>query len=113
MKLTSKILRKNRNFKEFISYVYNYWRPNTEAYIIIIKKEKNKLIDLLKYWFDHYPTLTITIGPFKDIYVYTYFDSNHNDQECVEFLFLYDSIIMDKMKTVHFTLGRDDYIDLS
>jgi len=122
MKITSRSLRKDKNFLEFMKYVNNYWRPNTEAYIRIENRsnKKNKLLNLLKYWFDNYPNTTITIGPYENISPYAYFDvipddldSNKKDPPIIEFLFLYDDIIKSKLKTVHFTLGREDFIDLS
>jgi len=120
MKITSRSLKRNKYFLEFMRYVNNYWRPNTEAYIRIENLKKNKLINILKHWFDKYPTVAITIGPYENVTPYAYFDvlpddpnSNKGDPPIIEFLFLYDNIIKSKLKTVHFTLGRDDFIDLS
>lgn len=126
MKITARSLRRNKYFIEFINYVNNYWRPNTEAYIRIEERpnKKNILIKLLKLWFDKYPHITITIGPYKDIYPYSYYyivpdidkpilAKNINYTPTIEFLFLYDDIIKSKLKTVHFTLGRSDFVDLA
>jgi len=120
MKITTRSLRRNKHFLEFIHYVNNYWRPNTEAYIRIEDLKKNKIINILKYWFDKYPKVTITIGPYKNISPYAYFNvvpEDPNSNICyiptIEFLFLYDDIIKSKLKTVHFTLGREDFVDLS
>jgi hypothetical protein len=112
--ITKKSLLNNIHFKKFKRYVNNYWRPNTEAYIKIDNTNKNNLIDLLKHWFDNYPNVKVSIGPYKDIFPYSYHpvvDPNSN-KEHIEFLFLYDSIIKENLKTIHFTIGREDFVEL-
>lgn len=112
--ITKEFLVNNIYFKDFEDYVNNYWRPNTEAYIKIDNINENNLINLLKHWFDNYPDITITIGPYKDIIPYSYHpvvDPNSN-KGYIEFLFLYDSIIKENLKTIHFTIGREDFVEL-
>jgi len=103
----------NPFFKKFSKYVMRYWRPNTEAYIKIV--DNSKMSKYLKFWFDTNPDLTVTIGPYKDIYPYTYYNLDYKDEEgnsLVEFLFLYDDIINSKLTAHQLTLGREDFIDL-
>lgn len=104
----------NEEFKHFIDYVENVWRPSTECGVIVT--EGAVLYPLLKDWFDDHVKETISIGPYVDILPYGVpfeLETKSKDGESmIEFLFMYKEIDKTKLTATQLSLGRNDFVDI-
>ncbi len=110
----------NDYFKEFSEYVMKCWRPATEAAIQLT--EDANMYKWMCDWFSFLDDPNIVDVPddckvnielYVGVYPYAkHFVKEKNGDKIYEFLFLYDSININKITKEQLTLGREDFIDL-
>lgn len=110
----------NAHFKEFSEYVMNYWRPATEAAIRLT--ENASMFNWMNEWFSFLDDPSISTVPEDckatiELYVGVYpfskqFIEEKDGEKIFEYLFLYDSIDINKITQTQLSLGRSDFIDL-
>lgn len=79
-------------------HMHKYWKPGQETYIKVEKT--SPVFPALVEWFDDHKDFTVDVGPFIGVKPYAYVESEENEEQ-VEFLFLYDKTDNTKLEKHH------------